>query len=128
MKRIFCAILLVVLYGCGSQASIAEDNPNPPGLHVDSTLIRILRKQFEQTKACTGLEKGDFDSLAIVIMPDKFRCRWYDGYCSGLFVPPNTIRLGKKLSWRHEVIHYLLYVNKNEVDYFHESRFFKECS
>jgi len=118
---------LFLLQGCGSISNASDGEPNPPGVYTDSTLIDQMRKDFDDLKVCTGLSKGVFEDVSVIIMPTSFKCRWYDGACSGEFSPPNTIKLGSPYVWRHEAIHYLLYLNKGYSDSSHQSKLFQSC-
>jgi len=128
-----CALLggvaLVLLSSCGQQGlgGGAFNKANPPGLFTDQTLVEYLQTAFDETKACAGLANGNFDDLTVVMMEPQFPCRWYESGCSGEFVTPNTIKLGSPYVWKHEVIHYLLYVNAGDADSSHSSELFWDC-
>ena len=131
-NRLFIYLLLAIfglssLYGCGSESTASQGEPNPPGVFTDSTFINHLKKDFDDLKACTGLSKGEFEEVTIVVMPPSFPCRWYDGECSGEYNPPNTIKLGSPYLWKHEAIHYLLHVNNGNSDSSHQSPLFQSC-
>ena len=98
------------------------------GLSPGQAPTAQLKTAFEETKACTRLSKGSFEEATVVVVPARFGCRWYDGTCSGEFVPPTTIKLGSAHVWKHEVIHFLLYRNTGRSDPNHESPLFRHCS
>jgi hypothetical protein len=100
---------------------------NPPGMFTDSTLVEYLHEGFDEAQACSGLTGGTFDDLTVVMMEPQFPCRWYENGCSGEFVTPNTIKLGSPYVWKHEVLHYLLYVNVGDADSGHASALFWDC-
>ena len=114
--------------GCGTSSNASQGEPNPPGVFTDSTLIDQLEKEFDELKACTQLSKGNFEDVSVVMMPKSFPCRWYDGACSGEFVVPNTVKLGSPYVWKHETIHYLLYLNTGDSDPDHQSPLYQTCS
>jgi hypothetical protein len=128
-----CALLggvgLLVLSSCGAQGigGGGFNKANPPGLFTDQTLVEYLQTAFDEAKACAGLANGSFDDLTVVMMEPQFPCRWYESGCSGEFVTPNTIKLGSPYVWKHEVIHYLLYVNTGDSDSAHKSSLFWDC-
>lgn len=113
--------LLLAVCACGS-ADAAQ-----PGVYVDDTLVADLATRFDQVQECADLPAGSFEDLAVVMMPQRFPCPYYSGICSGEFVPPNTIRIGTPYDWKHEVVHYLLYVNTRGADPGHESELFWRC-
>ncbi|MHB8482840.1 MAG: hypothetical protein ACYDBV_08955 [Nitrospiria bacterium] len=128
-KRIFwgigIGILIANLLGCGNNQAAAS---GVQGVFIDSNTISFMQTQFDETKTCTGLSKGSFSDLSIIMMPPSFPCPYYTTGCSGEFDTPNFIKVGMFNSWRHEVVHYLLYVNTGDPDSQHTSPFFKTCT
>jgi len=128
-----CALIggagLLLLAACGSEAlgGASFNKANPPGLFTDATLVEYLSQGFYEAKACAGMEVGEFDDLTVVMMEPQFPCRWYESGCSGEFATPNTIKLGSPYVWKHEVVHYLLYVNTGNADSAHASELFWDC-
>ena len=118
--------LLAALLGCGGQTQAATGNVQ--GIFVDSKTVGFLQSQFDETKSCTGLSKGSFNDLSIVMMPPSFPCPYYASGCSGEFSNPNSIKIGLFNAWKHEVVHYLLYVNTGSPDTDHVSPFFNSCA
>jgi len=120
---------LFVLSGCGpvDLGGGGMNKANPPGLFTDATLVEYLENQFAEVKECAELAHGEFPEVTVVMMEPQFPCRWYEGGCSGEFVTPNTIKLGSPYVWKHEAIHYLLYVNTGHADADHQSRLFWDC-
>lgn len=133
-RALACALLgglgLLALSGCGPQAfgSDGVHKVSPPGLYTDATLLEHLQKGFYEAKDCAGLAAGEFDDLSVVIMEPQFPCQWYPNGCSGEYVVPNTVKLGSPYVWKHEVIHYLLYVNTGNSDSGHASDLFWQCT
>ncbi|MFQ5779400.1 MAG: hypothetical protein ACE5HN_01280 [Nitrospiria bacterium] len=118
---------LFMLQGCGSNSSASQGEPKPPGVTVDPTLSANLAKSFDEVKACAGLTTGEFKDIAVVVMPAVFPCQWYKDGCSGEFDSPNTIKVGSPHIWKHEVIHYLLYLSTGDSDPTHQSPLFQSC-
>jgi len=123
-KSVYCLLgfLMLSLSGCGEQASAG-----PSGIYVDDSTQAFLEDEFNDTKACANLEKGAFKDVSVVFMPPTFACRHYAGGCSGEYVNPNHLKVGSLYVWRHEVIHYLLDLNKGDPDPAHKSALFKTC-
>lgn len=121
------SVILSFLQGCGAISTASDGEAALPGVYMDSTLNDHLKKEFEELKVCTGLHTGEFEDVTVVIMPPKFECRWHGGACSGEFSPPNTIKLGSPYVWKHEAIHYLLYLNTGYADSSHQSSLFQAC-
>jgi len=121
---------LLILASCGGAASGAGglNKANPPGLFTDATLSDYLQVAFDEVQACGGFTEGQFEDLTVVMMEPQFPCRWYEGGCSGEFVTPNTVKLGSPFVWKHEVLHYLMYVNSGESDAAHDSSLFWDCT
>ena len=111
------------LSGCGQELSAA-----PAGVYIDSSTEDFLRKTFDETKSCTGLEKGQFEGLSVVLMPPTFQCSHFANGCSGEYVVPNSVKIGNAYVWRHELIHYFLYVNTGDLDVSHQSPLFSSCA
>jgi|GEM_PF-1169971 hypothetical protein len=120
---------LLLLTSCGVQDLTGGgfNKPNPPGMFTDQTLVEYLQAGFDEAQACSDLARGSFDDLTVVMMEPQFACRWYESGCSGEFVTPNTIKLGSPYVWKHEVLHYLLYVNTGDADSNHASELFWDC-
>jgi len=131
-------VLVRALLGAGLFLAVSSCGPadlgggtfnkaNPPGMFTDQTLVEYLKGGFDEAQACAGLAGGTFDDLTVVMMEPQFPCRWYENGCSGEFVVPNTVKLGSPYVWKHEVIHYLLYVNTGDADSNHTSPLFWDC-
>jgi len=116
--------ILFLLAACGQADALT---PQPPGVYVDETYVTYLAAQFAEAQDCADLPAGAFADLSVVQMPPKFPCRWYVAGCSGEYLPPNTILLGSRVAWKHEVLHYLLYVNTGDADAGHASDLFGRC-
>ncbi|MFQ5509084.1 MAG: hypothetical protein ACE5FN_07085 [Leptospirillia bacterium] len=123
--------VILLLWGCGGDipspgggAGSAAPQAAPPGLYVDATLYDYLSEGFDEVQACTGLEAGTFDALTIAMTQPIFPCHWYDTGCDGEFVEPNLMKLGHPYAWKHEVLHYLLYVNTGDSDPNHTNELF----
>lgn len=137
MRKPILIILCFFLPGCGSEyaPSASSNNPAIPsaasGIYVEKAYFDLLEQEFLDTVECTGLE-GSFWDVAIFLMPPPtFACTGNNlngKMCYGEFVKPNKILLADNNSWRHEVIHYLLYKNTGDLDPDHESELFGECS
>lgn len=112
-----------MLTGCGQ----LEVDPAPPGIYVDATYAEHLQAEFEEVEACSEMS-ASFDDLAVVIMPRFFPCEWSANGCMGEFTSPNLIKIGIPFSWKHEVLHYLLYVNTGNADSGHGSDMFWRCT
>lgn len=130
-KAIAAGILAISLAGCGqieNSADPPQSAPAPPtGIYVDSTADQWLRDKFAETKACVGLPEGEYDSLTIVMMPPSFPCPHYPDGCNGEFVMPSTIKMGSAWIYRHEVIHYILWLNTGDADPGHKNVLFLTC-
>jgi hypothetical protein len=113
----------LALSGCGNRLSAA-----PAGVYVDSTTEQYLQQAFDETKACTQLTQGEFEEVSVVLMPPNFPCQYYASGCSGEFVEPNLVKIGNLYVWRHELIHYLLYLNTGDPDTAHQSPLFNQCA
>ncbi len=122
-------ISVLTLTGCGEKASAGPELP--PGLFIDSSTNRFLKTSFSETKVCIELEmgqfEGEFEKISVVLMPPVFPCKHYTGGCSGEYVEPNSLKVGSLHVWRHEVIHYLLYLNTGDPDASHQSPLFNTC-
>ncbi|HXN06312.1 MAG TPA: hypothetical protein VN944_04505 [Nitrospiria bacterium] len=110
------------LSGCGTKTEAAA-----AGVYVDSTTPAYLRTGFDLAKTCTQLTGGSYDDLSVIVMPPAFPCPYYSTGCNGEYTEPNIIHVGAYSAWRHEVIHYLLYVNTGDPDTNHTSSFFTTC-
>lgn len=122
--------------GCGSSSgpSITSDTSAssvPPdssaatsGIHVDKAYFDLFEKEFNEVVECSGLD-ADFYDVAVFLYPTpNFPCTGNNlkgKICYGEFARPNKILLGDRMSWKHEVIHYLLYKNKGDMDSEHKS-------
>jgi len=119
--------LIIILTSCGVVPPRSVGENAPAGIHVDMTVYRLFKSRFNQVQACTGIHAGTFESLAIVIMPNAFSCLSDTAMCSGEFTPPNIIKIGNQVSWKHEVVHALLYAKHGDADGAHVSEFFQRC-
>lgn len=119
-------ITVMSMTGCG-KSSQAEAS-SLQGVFVDSNTIAFLQTKLDETKTCTQLSKGSFSDLSVVMMPPSFSCPYYATGCSGEFDEPNLVKIGMLSSWKHEMVHYLLYVNTGDPDTYHTSPFFKTCT
>lgn len=127
MRGLLVLATVLVLQGCGTSNASEGGGPTPAGVFTDATLTVHLEKSFGEAKVCTQLSKGAFTDTTVVVMPPSFPCPWYNHSCSGEFVPPNTIKIGSPYVWKHEAIHYLLYLNTGDSDPNHTSPFFQTC-
>lgn len=129
-KRIgLLGLLLITLINstsCGKTTQAATSSLQ--GVFIDANTISFLQTKFEETKSCTQLSKGSFSDLSIIMMPPSFSCPYYTSGCSGEFDEPNLVKIGTFSSWKHEVIHYLLYVNTGDPDTNHTSSLFQTCT
>lgn len=130
MKIIRLIILSFVLYGCGQ---VQADPPGQPGVFADITINAMLEKNFNEVKECTKLANGSFSDVAVVfVAPNQLVVNGKTAL--GDFIAPNTLNVEvmKKNSdsvttFRHEAIHYLLYLNTGDSDANHNSPFFNSC-
>lgn len=127
MGAILALAAVLALQGCSTSNASDGSEPTPAGVFTDTTLTAHLEQAFGEAKACTELSNGAFADTTVVMMPPSFPCRWYNHSCSGEFVTPNTIKLGSPYVWKHEAIHYLLYLNTGDADPNHTSPFFQSC-
>lgn len=129
LLRLLAGVALAgLMAGCGPvETGDGTNKVSPAGVYTDATLIDHLQVAFDETKTCSALEAGEFEDLSVVMMEPRFPCPWYANGCSGEFVTPNTIKLGSPYVWKHEVLHYLLYVNTGRADPDHDSSLFWEC-
>lgn len=123
---LLCLACAFALEGCGADTSAAP--AAPAGIYVDSTTEAFLQAAFIETKECTGFESGSFENLAVVIMPPDFDCQHYSSGCSGEFVAPNSVKISNPNIWRHELVHYFLFVNTGDIDKSHQSPLFDACA
>jgi hypothetical protein len=114
--------ILLGLGGCGNSTSAS-----PAGIYIDGMTQEYLKQSFDETKSCTALTEGKFEDLSVGMMPPFFPCSYYSNGCSGEFVEPNTVKVGSLYSWRHELVHYLLYINTGDADQSHRSPLFDTC-
>lgn len=124
----FCTLLFT---GCGAAESSAPHQAAPSaaaaGVYIDSTAENWLQEQFYQVKACGQFEQGEFEELTVSFTAPVFPCPYYPAGCEGEYVPPVSIKLGSYRSWRHEVVHHLLYKNTGDADTWHASDLFGRC-
>ncbi|MDH4228927.1 MAG: hypothetical protein OEW11_04160 [Nitrospirota bacterium] len=132
--RAWAALLLVAgslsAAGCLPQEALGDGTHkvNPVGVYTDATLVDFLQMAFADVQACSNLSAGSFDDLSVVMMEPLFPCPWYETGCTGEFVIPNTVKLGSPLVWKHEILHFLLYVNTGNPDSTHDSLLFQDCT
>jgi len=131
-------VLCLFISGCGSgsvppsaaASGASTDTPKLSGLHLDKAYTDLLEKEFKEAVECTALE-GDFWELAIFLYPPPhFECVGTNNQgesCYGEFLEPNKVLLARLSSWKHEVIHYLLYQNTGDLDPGHGNTLFEEC-
>lgn len=127
MKIAIYLLFMLALCSCGG-ADAEISPPLPPRIVVDSSYEEYLKIEFGETKQCTGLEKGTFADLQVIVMPPHFPCSFYRDGCMGEFEPPYFIKIADNSWWKHEVIHYLLNLNTNDSDPGHVSKFFNTCT
>ncbi len=131
-------VLVLFFTGCGSKSGVVnmKDITAPSivaekGIYVDQSYFDKLEQEFNETVTCTGLE-GNFWDISIFLMPPpSFPCNGDNlkgKICYGEFIRPNKILLGTTSVWKHEVIHYLLYKNRGDLDPDHKSELFHQCS
>jgi hypothetical protein len=128
-----------LLSGCSSGSAadlegtaLASPDPQPAsGIHLDKSYTDLLEREFNRTVECTSLA-GNFWEVAVFLYPPpQFECTGGNNagkLCYGEFMEPNKILLARTTSWRHEVIHYLLYKNTGDLDPDHHSPLFIKCS
>lgn len=132
MNRFILAVLFIFFTGCGSEYTRPPSitAPDTSGIYVDKAYFDVFEKEFQEVVACTGLE-GNFWDVAIFLMPPpRFACTGDNlkgQMCYGEFASPNKILIADAHSWKHEVIHYLLYKNTNDLDPDHKSELFDAC-
>lgn len=126
---LFGVMSLCFLTSCGRDASAVPELP--AGLFIDNSTEQFLKTSFSETKTCLESEmgefEGEFEKISVVLMPPVFPCKHYAKGCSGEYVAPNALKVGSLHVWRHEVIHYLLYVNTGDPDASHQSPLFNTC-
>ena len=118
--------IVISMTGCGKTSQAASSSLQ--GVFIDANTIAFLQSKFDETKTCTQLTKGSFNELSIIMMPPSFPCPYYASGCSGEFDEPNLVKVGMFSSWKHEVVHYLLYVNSGDPDTNHSSSLFQSCA
>ncbi len=133
MGRLFFIALCLFLTGCGSEYAASNDSPPSAssGIHVDKAYFDLLEQEFVETVECSGLDGNFWDVAIFLIPPPSFACAGDNlkgKICYGEFVRPNKIFLADRFSWRHEIIHYLLYKNTGDLDPGHQSELFGKCS
>lgn len=121
--------VLLFLSGCGQiEQQTAELAPTPSGFYVDSTAEARMKDLFKTVEECAEM-KGDFDALTFVMMPPAFPCTESEGKrCNGEFITPNTIKIDSFFVARHEILHYLLYLNTGDPDQNHTDPRFNSCA
>ncbi|MBI1824410.1 MAG: hypothetical protein HY200_02635 [Nitrospirae bacterium] len=119
-------ITLINTTGCGKTSQAATSSLQ--GVFIDANTIAFLQQKFDEAKTCAQLPKGNFSDLSIIMMPPSFTCPYYTSGCSGEFDEPNLVKIGTFSSWKHEVIHYLIYVNTGDPDTNHTSSLFQTCT
>lgn len=131
-------MLSLFLAGCGSSAgpglssdtSASTAAPSISGIHIDKSYFDLFEKEFLEVVECTGLN-ADFYDVAVFLYPTpNFPCTGNNlkgKICYGEFARPNKILLGDRMSWKHEVIHYLLFKNKGDMDSEHKSDLYSKC-
>lgn len=115
-------LLAIGLGGCGNDLSAA-----PAGVYIDATTEEYLKKTFNEVKQCTDFSEGTFEELSVVLMPPTFACKHYASGCSGEYIAPNSLKIGNLHVWRHELLHFFLYVNTGDLDTAHKSPLFNQC-
>jgi hypothetical protein len=119
-------IILTQTSGCGKTSQAATASLQ--GVYIDANTISFLQTKFDEAKTCAQLSKGTFGDLSIIMMPPSFPCPYYTSGCSGEFDEPNLVKIGTFSSWKHEIIHYLLYINTGDPDTNHASSLFQTCT
>ena len=122
----FVLVLVMATMGCGKTSQAAASSIQ--GVFIDANTITFLQTKFDETKTCSQLSKGTFNDLSIIMMPPSFPCPYYATGCSGEFDEPNLVKVGMFSSWKHELVHYLLYVNTGDPDTNHTSPLFQTCT
>jgi len=123
MKHTMLVIALLLLTSCGQDVH----SESIGGAKVDPSTLTYLEDVFYIVKDCTGLEWGEFYELDIVLMPPVFACLAHETGCVGEYHAPTTIKIGSYGVFPHEIIHYLLFQNTWDSDYYHESDLFLAC-
>lgn len=122
----FILLMVMSAMGCGKTSQAAASSLQ--GVYIDANTISFLQTKFDDAKTCSQLSKGSFSDLSIIMMPPSFPCSYYASGCSGEFDEPNLVKVGMFSSWKHEVVHYLLYVNTGDPDTNHTSPLFQTCT
>ena len=127
-RGLLSAVILMVMgtMGCGKTSEAATSSIQ--GVFIDAITISFLQTKFDETKSCSQLTTGSFNDLSIIMMPPSFPCSYYATGCSGEFDEPNLVKIGMFSSWKHEIVHYLLYVNTGDPDTNHSSPLFQTCT
>jgi len=118
-------IIILSMAGCGKTSQAVASSTQ--GVFIDANTVAFLQREFNETVTCTQLSQGSFNDLSIIVMPPSFPCPYYATGCSGEFDEPNLVKIGMFSSWKHEMVHYLLYVNTGDPDTYHKSPLFQTC-
>jgi hypothetical protein len=139
-------ILILFLAGCGGvnlnepASPLASPSPSIGGVYFDSSVYDHTERAFSGVRECmeeeTGskFQQGSINDLTVVIMLNDFDCinvaNGKAATCNGQFTPPNTIRINKNMAaLKHEIAHYLLYVNTQDPDAIHSHKeVFTSCA
>lgn len=124
MNRLLLFLVCAALTACGPEAELT-DHPKPDIDNSEATLRAI----YAQTQECAGLSGEAFETLKIEFRSEPWPCGWHpDTGCAGEFKTPSEFIILNSNFFDHEVIHYLLWVNKDNPDSAHSSHLFIQCS
>ena len=118
--KIYLIIIFLLLSGCGTHQ--ANDNLRFSDEYKDKLVM-----SFYEVKDCVDVFLGEYVELSLELMPGQFICL-DNKICFGSFTTPNMILFTSFRTYKHEVVHYLLYVNFNDLDKNHDSELFLKCS
>lgn len=130
-------ILILLMAGCGeadrNEPAAPSFSPSVSGVYFDSSVYDHAERAFSSVAACMEettaiqFDQGNVNDLTLVIMLTTFDCvdatTGRTVKCNGQFNPPNTIRVSKDLAaLKHEIAHYLFYVNTGDPDPIHSHK------
>ncbi len=99
------------------------------GVFLDPEVSFKLFEAFEEAKVCSGFKDGDFLKLSILFR-ERSDIACDSPGCTGAFLenPGNLVYLSalEPIAWRHEFIHYLLFVNTGDAHLDHQHKLFQD--
>ncbi len=131
IKVLMLAFFALGLFGCGVYEA------QPPGVYgVPESRNEFLKYDLEaiflETKECTGLQYGAFSDISFTVVEGSFICD-AGNLRAGCFIVPNIITIVVGMDYyvpyilRHEIIHYLLYLDDGNLDAQHVNDLFYLC-